>query len=175
MKAMIAEAGGVQVDNVVLTHQGSPLATFVTTPAMLLTGRKQSLPRVLPPAGFRDEDIEALSRFGRRIAENLDALGDRDAGPMLKGLGAVEVNHRYVIPELIGYTLYRRWARLARFFGGQGSRRRAPIIWIFAAQLVVAIPIVLVLSALVRVSLAPLLSRKMASYIDLLKSPSGTA
>ncbi len=173
MKRMIAEVGGIHIDNVVLTHQGLPLATFITTPRLLLTGKKNKFLGVLPAAGVRDEDIYALSRFGKRLANNIEALSDYSHQPMLKGLGAVEVNQRYVIPELIGRVLYRPWAKIARFFGKQGSWSRIPIICIFAVQLLFAIPIVLLFSTLIQFLFASLINRKIASYVDNLKLPSG--
>ncbi|PLZ07629.1 hypothetical protein [Fischerella thermalis] len=173
MKKMIAEVGGIHIDNVVLTHQGPPLATFITTPRLLLTGKKNRFLGVLPAAGVRDEDIYALSRFGKRIANNLAALSDSSRQPMLQGLGAVEVNQRYVIPEFIGRLVYRPWAKIARFFGKQGSWSRIPIVCIFAVQLIFAIPIVLIVSTVVQLLFAPLIHKKIASYVELLKSPSG--
>ncbi len=173
MKRMIAEVGGIHIDNVVLTHQGPPLATFITTPRLLFTGKKNRFLRVLPAAGARDEDIYALSRFGKRLANNIEALNNYSHQPMLKGLGAVEVNQRYVIPELIGRILYQPWANIARFFGKQGSWRRIPIICIFALHLLFAIPIVLLFSTLVQFVFGFLINRKLASYVENLKSPSG--
>ncbi len=173
MKRMIAEVGGIHIDNVVLTHQGPPLATFITTPRLLLTGKKNRLLGVLPAAGVKDEDIHALSRFGKRLADNIEALSDDSHQPMLQGLGAVEVNQRYVIPELIGRVLYRPWAKIARSFGKQGSWSRIPIICIFVIQLLFAIPIVLLFSTLVQFVFSFLINRKLASYVENLKSPSG--
>jgi hypothetical protein len=172
MKKMISEIGGIHIDNVVITHQGSPLATFITTPRLLLTGKKDGLWGVLPPGGVRDREINALSRFGKKIANNLPLLNDSLNQPLLRGLDAVEVNSRYIIPELIGSTLYRPWAKIARFFGQQGSWSRLPIICIFALQLVFAIPIVLLVSTIVQFLFAPLIKPKISPYIQILKSPS---
>ncbi|MGM3309228.1 hypothetical protein ACSQ6I_25175 [Anabaena sp. WFMT] len=183
MKKMIADVGGIHVDNVVVTHQGKPLATFISTPRLLLTGKKNGLWGVLPPGGVSDRTIDDLSRFGQQIANNLPALSDgcsdayggqsdRSNQPLLKGLDAVEVNHRYVIPELIGRMAYRPWAKIARLFGKQGSWSRLPIICIFAFQLIFAIPIVLLVSTIIQFFLAPLLNKQIASYVQLLKSPS---
>ncbi|MFQ4140982.1 hypothetical protein [Chlorogloeopsis sp. ULAP02] len=175
MKKMIASVGGIHIDNVVLTHQGPALLTFITTPRLLLTGKKNRFLGVLPAAGVKDEDIYALSRFGKRIANHLEALSDSSSQPILKGLGAVEVNQRYVIVEVIGHLAYRPWAKLARLFGKQGSWSRMPIICIFAIQLLFAIPIVVLVSSVVQFLFAPLIHQKIASYVELLKSPSGAS
>ncbi len=172
MKKMIAEVGGIHIDNVVVTHQGPPLATFITTPRLLLTGKKDKFLGTLPPAGVKDEDIHALSRFGRQIANNLAALTDSSNQPLLKGLDAVEVNRRYIIPEIIGRFVYNPWAKIARFFGKPGSWSRRPVIYLFAVQLVLVIPIVLLVSMVFRVLFNPLLNKKLDAYVDVLKSPS---
>ena len=172
MKKMISQVGGTHIDNVVVTHQGPPLATFITTPRLLLTGKKDKFLGTLPPGGVRDADIDALSRFGWQIANNLAALNDSSNQSLLKNLGAVKVNPRYVIPEIIGRIVYTPWAKLARFFGKPGSSSRQPIIYLFAILLILAIPIVLILSLLLRVLLYPLINPKIKSYVETLKFPS---
>ena len=173
MKKIIYQLGGIHIDNVVVTHQGPPLATFITTPRLLLTGKKDKFLGTLPPGGVRDEEIEALSRFGWQIANNLQGLDDSSHQSLLKNLCAVTVNPRYIIPEIIGRTVYGAWAKLARFFGKSGSLSRRPIIYLFAVLLILAIPIVLLISLLLRVLLYPLINPKIKSYVEVLKSPSG--
>jgi hypothetical protein len=175
MKKMIAERGGIHIDNVVVTHQGIPLATFITTPRLLLTGKKDGLWGILPPGGVRQRKIGALSRFGKQIADNLATLSDSSNQPLLRGLDAVEVNPGYVIPEFIGRVVYRPWAKIARLFGKRGSWSRLIIISIFAVHLVFAIPIVLLVSTVIQFLFGPVLNKKMSSYIELLKSPSGVS
>lgn len=173
MKKMISQVGGIHIDNVVVTHQGPPLATFITTPRLLLTGKKDRFLGTLPPGGVRDEEIDALSRFGWQIANNLDALNDSSHQSLLKNLNAVVVNPRYVIPEMIGRVVYGTWAKLARFFGKPGSLSRRPILYLFAGLLILSIPIVLLVSLLLQVLFYPLVNPKISSYVDVLKSPSG--
>jgi hypothetical protein len=175
MKKMIAEVGGIHVDNVVVTHQGVPLATFITTPRLMLTGKKDKFLGTLPPAGVKNEDIQALSKFGQRIANNLEALSDSSNRSLLRGLGAVEVNKRYIIPEIIGRIVYKPWAKVARFFGKPGSWTRKPIIYLFGFHLILAIPIVLIISLVLRILLSPILNQKIEAYVDILKSPSASA
>lgn len=173
MKRMIIKAGGIHIDNVVVTHQGPPLTTFITTPRLLLTGKKDRFLGVLPPAGFRDEEIDALSRFGKQIAISLNILNEFSHQSLLRNLNAVDVNRRYVIPEIIGRFLYLPWAKLARFFGKAGSWSRLPIIYIFAFHLCFAIPIILLISIMIRALIYPLFNKKFQSYVEILESPSG--
>ena len=49
---MYTGASGLTVDNVVVTHQGPPLATFVTTTRALFTGKRDRLWGIFPPAGI---------------------------------------------------------------------------------------------------------------------------
>lgn len=175
MKKMISKLGGIHLDNVVITHQGLPLATFITTPRLLLTGKKDKAFGILPPGGFRHEDIDSLSRFGKHLANHLDTLSQQSNQPLLNGLSAVEVNQNYVIPEWIGQQLYRPWAKIVRFFGKSGSGTRKPIVLLFGIQLIFAIPIVLLFSAIANIILAPLIHPKIQNYVEVLKSPSGVA
>ena len=172
IKKMINKLGGIHIDNVVVTHQGTPLLTFITTPRLLLTGKKDKFLGALPPGGVRDDEIDALSRFGRQIVNNLGSLSNSSHQPLFTGLDAVEVNSRYIIPEIIGRFAYSLWAKLARFFGKPGSWSRQPIIYLFVVNLLLALPIVLLCSMLLRVLLYPLIHRKLESYVDTLKSPS---
>lgn len=149
------------------------MATFITTPRLLLTGKKDRFLGALPPVGVCDEEIESLSRFGRQIANNLTLLSDSSNQPLLRGLDPVEVNQRYIIPEIIGRIAYRPWAKIARFLGKPRSWSRRPVIYLFAVQLVFAIPIVLLVSTVVQFLLAPLFNKKIVSYVEFLKSPSG--
>src|SRR5918992_89863 len=43
MKRLLAAAGACHRDNIVVTHQGSSLATLISTPRALLSGRQNSL------------------------------------------------------------------------------------------------------------------------------------
>ena len=167
MKKMIKEVRGIHIDNIVVTHQGSPLATFITTPRMVLTGKKDSLMGVLPPGGFRDEEIDSLSRFGEVIAKNIENVGNSS---LLKKLESISVNRPYIIPEQIARTLYRPWAKLARLFGVRGSWTRAPIIILFALHLVLLIPVVLLISALINLLFSPFLRTQLDSYVQILTS-----
>src|SRR5216684_8288216 len=63
MKGLIQEAGGLLRDNVVFIDGGGTLATFVTTPRWLLTGRRDAF-WGLPAAGVAEQEIAKADRFG---------------------------------------------------------------------------------------------------------------
>src|SRR5258707_14900823 len=72
VKRLIQEAGARLLDNVVFTDQGGTLATFVTTPRWLLTGRPNSF-WGLPAAGVAEEEIASAGRFGLALLHALRA------------------------------------------------------------------------------------------------------
>lgn len=170
MKRMIAAVGGIHIDNVVVTHQGAPVLTFITTPRMLLTGKRDSALGILPPGGFRVEEIEQLAKFGHKIAASLDLLDVPGNQSLLCDLNPVEVNEKYIIPESIGRLLYGFWAKLCRSFGQQGDWTRIPIICLFALILVFAIPLVLFFSTIVRILFKPWVKPRLETYTQILKS-----
>ncbi len=176
MKRLIQNVSGIHIDNVVVTHQGAPLATFITTPRLLLTGKKDRLLGALPPGGLKEEDIDALSRFGQKIANNLAILSDDSNNQsFFTGMNPVKVNTRYIIPEIVGHFVYRPWAKIARFFGKQGSWTRKPVIYLFALHTVLVIPIVLLSSTLFQVLFSHVISKKIKNYAANLQHPSGIA
>lgn len=175
MKKMIAKVEGIHIDNVVVTHQGLPLETFITTPRLMLTGKKDKFLGKLASGGVKNEDIQALSKFGERIVNNLPALSNLSNQPLFKELNAVEVNQYYIIPELIGRFLYKPWAKVARFLGKPGSWTRKPVIYLFGFHLLFLIPIVLLVSLFLRVLLFPILNKQIEAYTDVLKSPSASS
>ena len=83
--------------NVVVTHQGPAWATFITTTRTLLTGKRDRLWGRFPPAGIAESDFDRLRSLGEAVARQFDALAGPNGRPLLRGLGAVEVNRRYVI------------------------------------------------------------------------------
>jgi hypothetical protein len=175
MKKMIAEVGGIHIDNVVVTHQGPALATFITTPRLLLTGSKDRFLGIFPKGGTHETEIESLERFGKTIAANPAALNEGSQRSLLKGLGAVEINAHYVALELVGQFVYKPWAKAAQFFGPARSWQRRPIIYLFIFNLVVFLPWAIPITMISRLLLHPLINRKFESYVHRLRSPSGVA
>jgi hypothetical protein len=87
MKRLIAEAGGQLRDHLAFTDQGPALATFITTPRWVLTGKRNRF-FGLPPAGVAAEEIRGASRFGRALADALEHDREKLPAPMLAGLKA---------------------------------------------------------------------------------------
>ena len=122
MKGLLAKAGAVHVDQVVVTHQGPAWATFITTSRTLLTGKRDRLWGRFPPGGIAESDFDRLRSLGEAVARQFDALDGPDGRPLLRGLGAVEVNGRYVIAEYVAARVFPFWARVIRAFGRGAAR-----------------------------------------------------
>lgn len=173
MRRMIAGAGGILIDNVVITDPSPPLASFVTTPRWMFTGKRDRLWGIFPEAGVPDAEIRRLSRFGSAISSAETDLEGPRGRSILRGLGAVEVQSRYVVPELVGRFSFPPWARLIDASGRPGGLLRRFVTLLFVLYLVFAILILVPVATLVRLLLHPFLKGRLQAYVERLKYPSG--
>lgn len=173
MKQLIAEAGGQLRDHLAFTDQGHALATFITTPRWVLTGKRNRF-FGLPPAGVAPEEIRGASRFGRALADALDNDAEKSAAPMLTGLRAATVNPRLALSERAAHRAFKVWSRLIRFFGKRGQWRRRPILLVFAMYLITLVLTVVPLSLLIQWLLSPLLKPRLERLKAELELPSGS-
>lgn len=162
VKRLINDAGGELRDNVVFTDQGSTLATFITTPRWLLTGKRDAF-WGLPPAGVAESEITGAARFGHALLYALRGDRERAGAPMLAGLGAARVDPRLIFSERAGSRAFGVWSRIIRLGGKQGSVARLPLLALFCIYLVTMILVVVPPSLLVQRLLRPLLARKLES------------
>jgi hypothetical protein len=174
MKSLLARAGARHVDNIAVTHQGSPIATLVSTPRTLLFGRRDSLLKVFPRAGVADADIERVrslaSSVGSQLASHVAAT------PYLRGAPAVSVNRAMAIPELLAWYCFRVWARAIDAIGRRFGRiARGVAVLGFAIFLVVLIIVGLPLTLLGTLILAPVIRKPLDAYVASLAAPSGAA
>jgi hypothetical protein len=171
MKQLLAAAGARHIDNVVITHQGPAWATFITTPRALLFGKKEGFWGIFPPAGLDNASLERIAGFGKAILERRERLQQADAVPLLSGLGAVQMNRRYLVPELIGWYWFRGWAHLIRFLGRLGKLARMAGVYTFVVFLLFMIVVVMPLTMLGRLVFYPLLHKRLAAYVRRLQKP----
>lgn len=172
VKRLIQEAGGQLRDNVVFTDRGSALATFVTTPRWLLTGRRDAF-WGLPAAGVAEEEIANADRFGRALLTALRANRERENAPMLAGLGAASVDSRLVFSERAGQRAFSLWSRLIQFGGAPGSMGRAPLLAMFCVYLVAMILTIVPASLLLQRLLRPLFAERIELQRAYYELPSG--
>ncbi|MGM0593516.1 MAG: dialkylresorcinol condensing enzyme [Pseudomonadota bacterium] len=174
VKVLLHQAGARLLDNVALVDRGSSLATFITTPRWLLTGNKGREGGLLPPAGVAEQDIARASRFGRALAAGLAEDAERGEGPLLHGLGAVEVDVRLIPSEKIGTRSFMIWGKLLRKVGGPGSAARKPVLFIYVVFLVTLIITVVPVTMLLRTLLRPLMRKRLEAQKAYYELPSGS-
>jgi len=173
MKELVAAAGGILIDNVVVTYKGPPLATFITTPRKVLSGRGDTF-LGLPAAEAHANEAARLQRLGQAVVDQLGALDEPTCRSLLRGMDAVHVDARYAIMERMGWSVYHSpWAKLARWAGQAGSARRKPIIYLFMGNLVLTLPGGVAVSLLLQWMLRPLLQARIDAYVRRLQYPSG--
>lgn len=80
--ARLEAIGARMLDHAVLVDEGPTLATFITTPRWLLTGRRDA-PWGMPSAGVSDEQIAATGRFGHALSGALREGREQGAEPLL--------------------------------------------------------------------------------------------
>ncbi|QDF95383.1 dialkylrecorsinol condensing enzyme [Azoarcus sp. DD4] len=174
LAALLAEAGARLVDHVALTDDAHPLATFITTPRWMFTGRRDRF-LGLPRAGVAPRDVAGAARFGHALAEALAQDGERSGQPMLAGLRAAVVNPRLVISERAGQRAFKVWSALVRACGQPGQRRRRPALALFALYLVTLIITVVPTSLALQTLFAPLLRPRLERLRAQYEQPSGSA
>ena len=172
VKRLIQDAGGRLRDNVAFVDQGGTLATFITTPRWLLTGRRDAF-WGLPAAGVAEEDIRNADRFGRALLGALRVDRERGDAPMLGGLGAARVDPRLIFSERAAQRAFSLWARLIRLGGAPGSIGRVPLLALFCVYLVAMILTIVPTSLLVQRITRPLLAKRLRSLQAYYELPSG--
>ena len=172
VKHLIQEAGGRLRDNVAFVDGGGTLASFVTTPRWVLTGRRDAF-WGLPAAGVAEEEIRNADRFGRALLAGLRADRERSDEPMLTGLGAARVNPRLIFSERAGQRVFSLWSRLIRRGGAPGSAGRRLMLALFCVYLIAVILTLVPLSLLVQRLMIPLFSRRLESQRTYFELPSG--
>jgi hypothetical protein len=174
MKKLLSEAKAHHIDNVVLTDQGSTLASFITTPRWVLTGKKDSF-WGLPEAGIADKDIRAASRFGYALRDALAKDEEKNNTPLLTGLGAANVDVSLVQSEKAGYRSFRVWGKLLRAIGKPGNPLRKLILIFYIifliALIVTVVPVTMILQKLMR----PIFKKKFQALKEHYELPSGSA
>jgi len=172
MKMLLDDLGGCLLDNVVLTDQGKSLYTFVTTPRWLLTGKKDAF-WFFPKAGISKAVIAAASRFGERLAEALRKDEEKGGVPMLRNLGAVDVNGKLIASERIAHRSFLIWSKLIKRAGEPNSRSRNVVITIYTLFLLLMILTVVPLNLLIRKLIYPFRKKAIDEAVTYYELPSG--
>ncbi|WP_354354809.1 dialkylrecorsinol condensing enzyme [Variovorax boronicumulans] len=174
LKGMLGDVGARLIDNVVLTDPGPTLATFFTTPAWLIWGRKRGF-WGMPDAGLSAAQVRGAGRFGRALRDALHGDLERGTQPLLAGLGAVQADARLLISEKAGTRSFYLWGKLIMAAGGPGAPARKPLLLLYVvfllALIVTVVPVSLTLQALLRPLFKGWLTKMTAQF----ECPSGSA
>ncbi len=174
LQGLLARAGARLIDNVVLTDPGPTLATFITTPRWLLTGRKQGF-WGMPAAGLSTPQIQGARRFGLALRDALLADREKGSSPLLAGLGAARVNPRLYVSERAGTRGFFIWGKLLMAAGPPGSWRRKPLLVLYVAFLVTMIATLVPASLALQALLRPLMQTWLSRIAARFEAPSGSS
>ncbi len=175
-KARLRELDARLVDNLVLTDSSHSAATFISTPAWMLSGRRGPfLGGLVPAAGIDPAEIRAASHFGEAIARQLPDRAADDDSPMLRGLGAVKINERLIASERIAHRSFRLWGALLRRVGRPGALQRRIVLALYVLFLVTMIITVVPITAVIKRLTAPLMRARIARQRAYYAAPSGEA
>lgn len=170
---LLTQLGARHLDNVVLTDRASTMATLLTTPLWLLTGRKTPVPG-LPPAGVAEDEIKRCSRFGHALRDALNADLEQQNGPMLSGLAAVEAQPQLLVSERAGSRSFYLWGKLLRLAGPPGAWQRQPLLVFYVIFLITIILTIVPLSLTLQALLRPLLRSRLTTLKASFEQPSGS-
>lgn len=173
MSRLLGQLGTRHCDNVVLTDNAPSLATFITTPRWLLTGKRDSF-LGLPQAGVSQQDIADCQRFGRALSLALQQDQEKCGISLLQGLSAVKVNTSLIASEMAGHRSFLVWGRLIRAAGKPGDVRRKPLLLLYILFLITLIISVVPVTMALKKLLAPLLKGKLEQQRMQFEQPSGS-
>jgi hypothetical protein len=173
LKDLLSNAGAVHCDNVVVSHQGSPLLTLVSTPRALLFGRKDSLLGVFPKAGVADSELTRIRGLAAVMAQRLRS-DPPFGGSLLSGEPALSITRWLVVPELLASYCFYGSAVAIRALGRIHPALRAWGVYGFAAFLLMLILIGLPLAIAGTALTSPGTRRHLDAYIKRLSKPTGS-
>jgi hypothetical protein len=173
VKAALSRMGARLLDNVVLTDQGNTLATFITVPRWLWTGKNDSF-LGLPPAGVHPDEIKRARRFGLALRDALQNNQETASHALLTGLAAVKADPTLLFSERAGTRSFKVWGKFVRTMGGPGKFARFPIICLYLVFLISLIITIVPVSLLLQLLIRPLLKNKFAQAKAYFEAPSGS-
>lgn len=173
VKQMLSKLGAKLIDNIVLVDQGSTMASFITTPRWLLTGRKDAF-LGLAPAGIKESDINNSQRFGLAIVEGLANDQEKYGQSLLSGLGAVNADVALIQSEKLGYRSFKIWGKLLRVLGNQDSLLRKLVLILYIVFLVTMILTAVPMIFLIKKCVSPFLKARHQRIKEAFEQPSGS-
>lgn len=174
MKGHLQRLNANLIGNVALVDAAGTVASFLSTPLWVLTGKKGPYPLGIPAAGVADKDILASERFGVALRDRLLGTGIMD-DTVWRGLGAVQINERLIPSEKVATRSFYLWGKLFLWAGPPKALLRIPLTLMYAVFLVTLILTVVPITALLKRLFAPLMVQRIQKQKQYYAQPSGEA
>ena len=171
MKTLLAANGAQLVGNIVKTDACGTAASFVTTPAWLLTGNKRYF-RSLPAAGIAENELADGARFGEKLRDALLAGAPLDE-TLFQNMGAARVDEKLIFSEKAASRSFYLWGRLLMAAGRVSPPLRRALLAVYIVFLITLILTVIPISIVLKKLLHPLLKRRLAQAKHHYAQPSG--
>lgn len=155
MKILLEANGAKLIGNIVKTDACGTAASFITTPAWMLTGDKQYF-KNLPAAGIAEHEIADMARFGARLRDVLNAGGALNE-TLFRRMGAAKVDEKLILSEKAGARSFYLWGKLLMKAGRVSPLLRRVLLAVYIVFLITLILTVVPITALVKTLLKPLL------------------
>ncbi|MGO2479165.1 MAG: dialkylresorcinol condensing enzyme [Pseudoalteromonas sp.] len=174
MKRLLKNVNAKLIDNVVLSDECGTGFSFLATPLWMFSGKKKPVSWV-PAAGVADHEIKAASRFGIAIKKALMDLQPSQTlqQSVLKGLGAVKINEKFIASERVGQHSFRIWSKILSTLGPIHSTRRSCGLLLYVLFLLTLIITVVPITAIIKKLIAPLTKKRIAKQKAYFAEPSG--
>lgn len=158
LQEKLKAAGAAALGTVVLTDKSPRWTTFVMTPRLFLTGRRNGLLGIVPAPGIAADELARTARIGEMLAVQLAPI-DSGTAPV----PATEVVAENLVLDSFASRAFPLFARLILALQRLGGRRaRMGALWMFAVCLVLGVIASLPLLGLGRV----LLGRRMRAAAE---------
>ena len=171
IKKMLTALDAPLIGNIVKTDQSNSWASFITTPAWMLSGKKRYF-SWLPSAGISDDELHDMQRFGTKLAETLNEDQPLN-NALFRHMGAVKIDEKLMMSEKVGHRSFYLWGKLLLKCGQISPRFRRVVLYFYILFLIILILTVVPLSAVIKRLLKPLLKEKLARQKRYFAEPSG--
>lgn len=172
VRTHLTRLGARLVGNAALVDECGTVASFLSTPLWMLTGKRGPFPLGIPRAGVSDQDIADANRFGAALIQRLNSDQPLDE-TVWQGLNAVTVRDKLIPSEKVASRSFYLWGKLFLACGGPDAPVRKLLAIVYLIFLVAMILTVVPLSALLKKLCAPLLRRRIARQRIHFAWPSG--
>ena len=171
MKTLLAANGAKLIGNIVKTDACGTAASFVTTPAWLLSGDKRYF-KNLPAAGIAEHELMDGARFGAKLRDALSSETPLDE-TLFQHMGAARVDEKLIFSEKAASRSFYLWGRLLMAAGRVSPLLRRVLLAVYIVFLITLILTVIPISIMLKKLLHPLLKNRLAEAKRYYAQPSG--